>query len=82
MLRELLKRKLDQLNEEQLQQIADFTASIESQTHQRVTSIPFWQRATATERVQNFREWISQLPPTNHTLPDRAFDRSSIDESR
>lgn len=81
MLRELLKKKLDQLNEEQLQQIADFTASIESQTRQRVESVPFWQRATAIERVQNFREWVSQLPPTNQTLPDRAFDRSSIYES-
>ena len=40
--------------------------------------IPFWQRATPSERADELLEWVAQLPETNLTLPDEAFDRSSI----
>jgi len=35
---------------------------------------------TPTERVKDFREWVSQLPKTSPSLPDEAFSRDSIYE--
>ena len=80
MLREKLKQELDKLNEDQLKKIADFIAFIEFQAKQAESSAPFWQRATPTERVKDFREWVSQLPKTSQSLPDEAFSRDSIYE--
>ena len=62
MLREDLKKELDNLNEEQLRKIADFIADLEFKSRPIVQSNPFWQRATSVERSREFRKWISQLP--------------------
>jgi hypothetical protein len=43
-------------------------------------TVLFWQRATPTERAEDFRLWVDQLPKTNTTLADEAFDRGSIYE--
>lgn len=80
MLREKLKQKLDKLNEEQLKKIAVFIADLEFQASQVKSSIPFWQRATPTERAREFREWVSQLPKSGLSLPNEAFSRDSIYE--
>lgn len=79
-LREKLKQELDKLNEEQLKKISDFVAFIEFQSKQVTSSVPFWQKATSVERVQEFHEWVSQLPKTNLSLPDEVFSRDSIYE--
>jgi hypothetical protein len=81
MLREKLKQELDKLNEDQLKKIANFISLIESQSSQVTSSfIPFWQKATPTERAKEFRDWISQLPTTSVSLPDEAFSRECIYE--
>lgn len=80
MLREKLKRELDKFNEEQLKQIADFIKFIEFKSKENTVPIPFWQRATPTERAKEFREWVSQLPKNTPSLPDEAFSRDSIYE--
>jgi hypothetical protein len=78
MLREDLKRKLDNLNDEKLKKIADFIAFIEFQSRHDVSSTPFWQRATSVERSREFRTWISQLHNNGLSLPDEAFSRDTI----
>jgi hypothetical protein len=78
MLREDLKRKLDNLNDEKLKNIADFIAFIEFQSRQATSSTPFWQRATPVERSREFRTWISQLPNNGLSLPDEAFSRDIL----
>jgi hypothetical protein len=78
MLREDLKKKLDNLNDEKLKKIADFIAFIEFQSKQATSSTPFWQRATSVERSREFRTWISQLPNNGLSLPDEAFSRDTI----
>ena len=40
--------------------------------------IPFWERGTPSERADELLEWVAKLPETNLSLPDEAFDRSSI----
>lgn len=80
MLRETLKQEINQLSERQLRQIADFLAPIKAQSHQSEKTDPFWQHATPTERSQDFRAWVMQLPSTGLSLPDTACDRSSIYE--
>jgi hypothetical protein len=40
--------------------------------------IPFWQQATPSERAKDFQDWVEQLPKTNVSLADEAFDRSKI----
>ena len=80
MLREELKKELDRLSDEQLKQIADFIAHLEHQTTPESSSVPFWQTATATERAQEFREWVAHLPQGSPALPDSAFNRDSIYE--
>ena len=80
MLREDLKKELDKLNDEQLKKIADFIAFIEFQSRQVVSSVPFWQRATPSDRVREFREWVLQLPQGGPSLRDEAFNRDSIYE--
>ncbi|PZV08383.1 MAG: hypothetical protein DCF22_20360 [Leptolyngbya sp.] len=78
MLREDLKKELDNLNEEQLRKIADFIADLEFQSRPIVQSTPFWQRATSVERSREFRKWISQLPKNGSSLSDEAFSRDTI----
>ena len=80
MLRETLKQEIDKLSETQLRKIADFVTSIKAQAQQLNKIMPFWQRATPTERAQDFREWVNQLPKTGFSLTDDAFDRDSIYE--
>ena len=81
MLRDTLKQKIDQLNEDQLQRIAEFIAVVKRQTQSnQFTSVPLWKSATPTERAQDFRTWVEQLPKTNLSLPDEACDRASIYE--
>lgn len=78
MLREDLKKELDNLNEEQLRKIADFIADLEFKSRPIVQSNPFWQRATSVERSREFRKWISQLPKNGLSLSDEAFSRDVI----
>ncbi len=78
MLKDTLKKEIDNLNEEQLKQIADFVISLKAQQEMKTETKPYWQSATPKERAQNFRQWVSQLPETKLSLPDEAFDRDSI----
>lgn len=80
MLRETLKQELDRLNEDELQKIADFIRLISSPSSSATFSddVPFWQRATPTERAREFREWVSHLPKTNVSLSDEAFSRDTF----
>jgi hypothetical protein len=78
MLKDTLKKEIDHLNEEQLQKIADFMALLKTQATKKVETKPFWQRATPKERAQDFREWVSQLPHSNISLTNEAFERDSI----
>lgn len=81
MLKEKIKQKLDRLNEEQLEKIANFISLIESQPDQVESPfIPFWLIATPAERAREFRDWVSQLPTTSVSLPDEAFSRDRIYE--
>jgi len=51
----------------------------QGQTQQKqATDLPFWQRATPSERAKEFQKWVEQLPKTNVSLPNEAFDRSQI----
>lgn len=78
MLREQLKQELDNLNEAQLSQVADFLGHIEASSQQPNTAIPLWKTATPEERTKDFQEWVKQLPQNSQSLPDEAFDRDSI----
>jgi hypothetical protein len=78
MLREELKKELDKLDDEQLKKIANFIADLELQSRQVASSTPFWQRVTFVERSKEFRQWVSQLPKNNLSLPDEAFSRDII----
>lgn len=78
MLREDIKKELDKLNDEQLEKIADFIAFIESQSRQVASSVPFWQKATPSDRAREFREWVLHLPQGSPSLEDSAFSRDSI----
>ncbi|MCF4970516.1 hypothetical protein [Nostoc sp. CMAA1605] len=78
MLRDTLKQEIDQLSESQLEKIAEFIVLVKGQTQNLATSEPFWKRATPTERVKDFREWVEQLPQTGLSFPNEAFDRESI----
>lgn len=80
MLRETLKQEIDQLNDSQLRKIADFVRLIKTQNQKLTQSAPFWQHSTPTERADDFRLWVAQLPRENTTLTDDAFDRGNIYE--
>lgn len=45
MLRETLKREIDQLSETQRRKIAEFVSAVKIQAQQLAKAIPFWQRA-------------------------------------
>lgn len=79
-LRETLKREIDTLNENQLSRVAEHILSLKAQTQNMIKTTPFWESATPKERSQDLLEWISGLNRTGSTLPDEAFDRSSIYE--
>ena len=79
-LRDILKQEIDMLDENQLSKIAEFIASIKAQTEQLIKTAPYWQRATPSERSQEFRNWVAELPRTGLSLPNEAFDRDSIYE--
>jgi hypothetical protein len=76
-LRENLKEKIDEFNEEQLQLIASF---IEHQLKHMKASIPIETKETPAERARAFREWASNLPRTSPVLPAEAISRDSIYE--
>lgn len=80
MLRETLKQEIDQLDESQLRQIADFVVTIKNQSHKLIDDVPFWQWATPVERVEDLQSWIARLPETYLSLPDEEFDRNNIYE--
>lgn len=82
MLREALKQELDRLNEDELQKIADFIRLISSSSSSATfpSEVPFWQRATPTERACEFRDWVSHLSKTSISLSDEAGSRESIYE--
>lgn len=61
MLKDTLKKEIDNLNEEQLKKIADFVVLLKAENTKKIETKPFWQQATPTERAQNFRDWVSQL---------------------
>lgn len=79
-LRETLKQEIDQLDADQLGEIAEFVASMKDQTQPTAKAAPFWQKATPIERAVDFRTWVAQLPKTGLSLPDDAFDRGSLYE--
>ena len=78
MLRETLKQEIDKLDESQVREIVDFVDSIKARAQQLARAVPFWQRTTPVERADEFRTWVAQLPRTDTTLADEAFDRGSI----
>jgi hypothetical protein len=78
MLRETLKQEIDQLSESHLRKIADFIVALKTHTQNIAQTWPFWKRATPKERAQDLRQWAAQLPTTDVSLPDEAFDRDSI----
>lgn len=80
MLRDTLKQEIDQLTDNQLEKIAEFIVLVKYQTQNLATTEQFWKRSTPSERVQDFRAWIKQLPETGLSLPDAAFERDSIYE--
>lgn len=80
MLRDALKQEIDTLNEGQLSKIAALIAAMKDHAAQLTRAVPFWQRATGAERVQDIKEWLARLPQTGTSLPDDAFDRDSIYE--
>ena len=79
-LRETLKEEIDTLNEKQLSRIAAYISSLKVQTQNAMRQTSFWESATPKERSQDFIEWVSGLNKSGSTLPDEAFDRSSIYE--
>lgn len=79
-LRETLKEEIDTLNEKQLSRIAAYISALKVQTQNAIRPTSFWESATPKERAQDFIEWVSGLNKTGSTLPDEAFDRSSIYE--
>jgi len=78
MLKEKLKKEIDNERDDQQKIIADLIASREFQTGKLERVAPRWQ--TPEERARDFRAWISQLPKNSPSLSDRAFSRDSIYE--
>lgn len=78
MLKEKLKKQIDNLNEQQLKKIAEFIASTEFQSE--VESSTKKQDSTPAQRATEFLEWVSQLPSNGVSLSDEALSRDSIYE--
>jgi len=66
MLRDVLKQEIDKLNDNQLERIAEFIDLVKFQTQNLAQSVPFWQRATSTERAQDFLAWQHALAVPGH----------------
>ncbi|MDY6899017.1 MAG: hypothetical protein SWZ49_13200 [Cyanobacteriota bacterium] len=79
MLKEKLKKQIDNLNEKQLKKIAEFIASTEFQSEQ-IESSTLSHDSTPAQRSAEFREWVSQLPSNGVSLSDEALSRDSIYE--
>jgi hypothetical protein len=79
-LRDTLKRELDNLNETELSRISEFILSLKWQARNIIKTTPFWESASPKERSQDFLEWVSGLNKTGTTLADEAFDRTTIYE--
>lgn len=79
MLKEKLKKQIDNLNEQQLKKIAEFIASTEFQSEQ-IESLTPSHDSTPAQRAAEFREWVSQLPSNGVSLSDEALSRDSIYE--
>ncbi len=79
MLKEKLKKQIDNLNDEQLRKIAEFIASIEFQSEQ-IESLTLLENSTPAQRAGEFREWVSQLPLSNVNLSDEGLSRDNIYE--
>ncbi|WP_414621539.1 hypothetical protein [Calothrix sp. CCY 0018] len=79
MLKEKLKKQIDNLNEEQLKKLAAFISSTEFQSEQ-IESLTPSQDSTPAKRAAEFRGWVSQLPSSGVSLADEALSRDSIYE--
>ncbi|MDJ1168900.1 hypothetical protein PMG71_05630 [Roseofilum sp. BLCC_M154] len=75
-LKETLKQELDRLNEDQLQQVANFIAFVEFTAKQ--DSFPLWQTTTPAQRAAKWRESVAQPGTISPNLPDSALGRDSI----
>lgn len=79
--KEMLKREIDSLNENQISRLAAFVDLIKTHAQMWTKTAPTWQRVTPAERSRDFRTWVAGLPPVGPSLGDEAFDRESIYES-
>lgn len=80
MLREQIKKEIDQLSDQQLQKIADFMVATKLTTAASQRGTPLWQKMTPEERARDFREWVSQLTVNSPSLSDIDISRDSIYE--
>ena len=80
MLREKLKKEIDNLSEEQLTKLADFFAVMKLQSGENQTSIDMKKQLSRKEKAEEFKQWVMQLPKNsnNSGLTDEAFSREKI----
>ncbi len=80
MLREKLKKEIDNLSEEQLTKLADFFAVMKLQSGENQTSIDLKKQLSGKEKAEEFKRWVMQLPKNsnNSSLTDEAFSRENI----
>ena len=79
MLREKLKKELNNLSEEQLTKLADFFAVMKLQSGKNETSIDLKKQLSGKEKAEEFKQWVMQLPKNNNSsLTDEAFSRENI----
>lgn len=76
--KDYLKEEIDRLDEEQLKKVQALITHLKKHPHSPAKHIPFWQQSTPQERAQDLQTWASQLPKNSPSLPDEAFDRSTI----
>ena len=75
---QLWDEQLEQdIKDDKLEYLAQEAIALESSPD---TAIPFWQRATPTERAKEFRDCSNQLSRTGVSLPNEAFSRDHIYE--
>ena len=79
MLREKLKKEIDNLSEEQLTKLANFFAVMKLQSGENQTSIDLKKQLSSREKAEEFKQWVMQLPKNNNSsLTDEAFSRENI----
>ncbi len=80
MLREKLKKEIDNLSEEQLTKLADFFAVMKLQSGENQTYIDLKKQLSGKEKAEEFKQWVMQLPKNsnNSSLSDEAFSRENI----